>query len=111
MNNTSLVNANSGGSILAPAVAAETVEVDSFTADGMTPGHLTGTYDTSGPNGPMMGLQLNATYNVESTSCANVGTTFNTCGRFPVLDANNNQIGIGYIIASLAQPVINAIEQ
>ncbi len=122
MNNASLVNANSGGSIIAPAVAAETVEVDSFNADGKTPGHLTGTYDTSGPGGPMMGLTFNATYTVESSSCTNTGTTFNTCGRFPILDANNNQIGIGYIIASLspqrtvimttnAQPVINAIEQ
>ncbi len=122
MNNASLVNANSGGSIIAPAVAEETVEVDSFNADGKTPGHLTGTYDTSGPGGPMMGLTFNATYTVESSSCTNTGTTFNTCGRFPILDANNNQIGIGYIIASLspqrtvimttnAQPVINAIEQ
>jgi len=122
MNNSSLVNANSGGSIIAPAVGSETVEVDSFNADGMTPGHLTGTYDTSGPNGPMMGLQLNATYNVEMASCTNAGITFNTCGRFPLLDANNNQIGIGYVVASLSPqrtvimttntgPVINAIEQ
>ncbi len=70
----------------------------------------------------MMGLSLTATYNVESTSCSSTGTTFNTCGRFPVLDSNNNQIGIGYIVASLApqrivimttslQPVINAVEQ
>jgi len=122
MSNTSLVNANSGGSIIAPAVGSETVEVDTFNADGMTPGHLTGSYDTSGPNGPVMGLQLNATYNIEMASCVSAGVTFNTCGRFPLLDANNNQIGIGYVVASLAPqrtvimttntgPVINAIEQ
>jgi hypothetical protein len=121
--NQSFVNGNEGGSILSPAVPSQTVEVDTFSADGGTPtGHLTGNYDTSGPNGPMMNLSINATYVVESNSCTSVGTTFNTCGRFPLLDANNNQIGIGYIVASLAPqrvvimttnsaPVINAVQQ
>ncbi len=118
--NSSFINMNDGGTILAPAVPTQTVEVDTFTADGMTPGHLTGNYDTSNPI--MMGLSINATYNVEMNSCTQAGITFNTCGRFPLLDANNNQIGIGYIAASLspqrvlimtttAQPVINALQQ
>jgi hypothetical protein len=121
--NQGFINANEGGSIISPATPLQSVEVDDYTADGMVPtGHLTGTYDTSGPNGPMMGLSINATYVVESNSCNVVGTTFNTCGRFPLLDANNQQIGIGYIVASLApqrvvimttssQPVINAVQQ
>jgi Putative Ig domain len=118
--NSSFVNVNSGGTILGPAVPTQTVEVDILTADGK--GGVTGTYDTSGPNGPMMGLSFTGTYNVEMTSCGSAGVTFNTCGRFPLMDSNNNQIGIGYIQASLApqrilimtttpQPVINAVQQ
>ena len=121
-NNSTFVNGNDGGSIIAPALPAQTVELDTFTADGMTPGHLTGNYDTSGPNGPMMGLSINATYNTESASCDSAGKTFSTCGRFPLMDANNNTIGIGYIVASTppprvvimttsSQPVINALQQ
>ena len=121
-NNSSFINGNNGGSIIAPGLPTQTVEVDNFTADGMTPGHLTGTYDTSGPAGPMMGLSINATYNVESSSCGQAGIGFNTCGRFPLMDANNNTIGIGYIVASLSPqrvvimtagtgPVINALQQ
>jgi hypothetical protein len=108
-----------GGTILGPYVPTQTVEVDLDAPDGM--GHITGTYDTSGPNGPMMGLTLTATYNIESASCLSSGVTFNTCGRFPVTDSNNNQVGIGYIVASLSpqrvvimttspQPVINALQ-
>jgi len=118
--NSSFVNTNVGGTIIGPGVPAQTVEVDIFKADGM--GNMTGTYDTSGPNGPMMGLTITATYNVESSSCTNTGSTFNTCGRFPLIDSNNNQVGIGYIVASLSpqrvvimttspQPVINALQQ
>jgi hypothetical protein len=119
--NSSFVNVNVGGTILGPFVPTQTVEVDIFTADGM--GNITaGTYDTSGPNGPMMGLSFTGTYNVEMASCLQSGITFNTCGRFPLMDANNNQVGIGYIEASLApqrilimttspQPVINALQQ
>jgi hypothetical protein len=117
--NGSFTSGNDGGSIISPALASQTVEVDTFTADGK--GTLTGNYDTSGPNGPMMGLAINATYTVESASCDSTGTTFNTCGRFPLVDANNNTIGIGYVVASLQparvvimttspQPVINAIQ-
>ncbi len=117
--NSSFINVNTGGTILGPALPTQTVEVDIFTADGM--GGLTGTYDTSGPNGPMMGLSITATYNVDTT-CASAGITFNTCGRFPLIDSNNNQVGIGYIQASLSpqriiimttnpQPVINALQQ
>ena len=120
MANTSFANGNDGGSIIGPAAPSQTVEVDLFTADGM--GHVTGTYDTSGPSGPMMGLSLTATYNVEMTSCAQAGITFNTCGRFPVIDSNNNTVGIGYVVASLAPqrvvimtttsgPSLNAIQQ
>ncbi|MBV8282465.1 MAG: putative Ig domain-containing protein, partial [Candidatus Eremiobacteraeota bacterium] len=120
MTNASIANANDGGSILAPAVPSQTVEVDSFNSDAN--GHLTGSYDTSGPNGPMMGLTLTATYNVDSTSCTVTGTTFNTCGRFPLVDSNNKTIGIGYVVASLSPqrvvimttnsgPSINALQQ
>ncbi len=118
--NSSFVNTNAGGTIIGPGVPAQTVEVDIFKADGM--GNMTGTYDTSGPNGPMMGLTITATYNVDSTTCTSTGSTFNTCGRFPLIDSNNNQVGIGYIVASLSpqrvvimttspQPVINALQQ
>lgn len=118
--NASFVNVNSGGTILGPDVPLQTVEVDIYNADGK--GGVTNNYDTSGPNGPMMGLSFTGTYNVDMASCTNSGITFNTCGRFPLLDANNNQIGIGYIQASLSpqrvlimttssQPVINAVQQ
>ncbi len=118
--NSSFVNVNAGGTIIGPAVPSQTVEVDIFTADGM--GNMTGIYDTSGPNGPVMGQSITATYNVDSTTCTSVGSTFNTCGRFPLIDSNNVQVGIGYIIASLSPqrvvimttspaPVINALQQ
>jgi Putative Ig domain len=119
--NASFVNVNTGGTIIGPAVPTETVEVEILTADGM--GNITaGTYDTSGPNGPMMGLSFTGTFNVDMTSCQNSGISFNTCGRFPLMDANNNQVGIGYIQASISpqriiimstnpQPVINALQQ
>jgi len=118
--NSSFVNVNSGGTILGPAVPTQTVEVDILTADGK--GNVTGNYDTSGPNGPKMGLTFTATYDVERTSCSQSGISFNTCGRFPLMDSNNQQIGIGYIQASLSpqrviimttspQPVINAVQQ
>lgn len=119
--NASFVNVNSGGTILGPAVPTQTVEVDILTADGK--GNITaGTYDTSGPNGPKMNLTFTGTYNVDMTSCQQAGISFNTCGRFPLMDANNNQVGIGYIQASLSpqriiimttspQPVINALQQ
>lgn len=117
---SSFVNVNAGGTIIGPAVPSQTVEVDIFTADGK--GNMTGTYDTSGPNGPVMGVSITATYSVDSTSCASTGSTFNTCGRFPLTDSNNNQVGIGYIIASLSPqrvvimttttgPSINALQQ
>jgi len=121
--NGGFINANAGGSIISPALPSQIVEVDTFNADGMMPtGHLTGNYDTSGPNGPMMNLSINATYVVESSSCGSVGMTFNTCGRFPLLDANSKPIGIGYIVGSLSPqrvvimttstaPVINAVQQ
>jgi len=119
-NNQAFNLVNAGGTILGPVVPTQTVEVDIYTADGK--GSLTGTYDTSGPNGPMMGLSITATFNVESASCASAGITFNTCGRFPLLDSNNNQIGIGYVASSITpprevimtttpQPVINALQQ
>ncbi len=119
--NASFVNVNSGGTILGPAVPTQTVDVEILTADGK--GNVTaGTYDTSGPGGPKMGLSFTGTYNVEMASCSQAGLGFNTCGRFPLMDANNNQVGIGYIEASLspqriiimttsAQPVINALQQ
>lgn len=118
--NASFVNTNVGGTILGPFAPTQTVELDILTADGM--GNVTGSYDTSGPNGPMMGLSFTGTYNVEKASCVSSGVTFNTCGRFPLMDSNNNQVGIGYIQASLspqriiimttsAKPVINAVQQ
>ena len=118
--NASFVNVNTGGTILGPILPTQNVEVDIYTADGK--GGLTEVYDTTGPGGNMMNLMLTGTYNVEMASCVSGGITFNTCGRFPIMDSNNNQVGIGYIQASLSpqrviimttspQPVLNAIEQ
>ncbi len=124
MNNATFINAYSGGTILNPVLPLQTVEVDTFTADGgknSSVGNLTGTYDTSGPGGPMQGLKVTATYNVDS-ACTAAGTGFNTCGRFGLYDTNNKEIGIGYVTAAFSpnrtvimttdpQPVINALEQ
>lgn len=124
LNNTSFVNDNNGGTILSPVLPTQTVELDVFHADGMSPtGALTGTYDTSGPNGTSQGVALNATYTTaDPATCQSTGKDFNTCGRVSVVDSNNNPIYIGYIQAALspqrvllmttnASAVINAIEQ
>jgi hypothetical protein len=123
-NNTTFVNDNHGGTILDPVLPTQTVELDVFHADGMSPtGALTGAYDTSGPNGPMMALPLNATYTTpDPKTCEKTGVDFNTCGRLTVVDSNNKTIYLGYIQAALSPqrvvlmtttslPVINAIEQ
>jgi hypothetical protein len=119
--NADFTGAYSGGS-LAPVLPSQTVEVDTDNADGA--GNLTGTYDISGGgNPPQQGLNLKATYNVD-TSCPAIGTFgYTTCGRFPLLDSNNNQIGIGYLVdiftknrvvilkTNTQQPVLNAIQK
>ena len=124
LNNTSFVNDNHGGTILNPVLPTQTVELAVFHADGVSPtGTLTGAYDTSGPNGPVMALPLNATYTTsDPATCQKTGTDYNTCGRLKVVDSNNNTIYLGYIISALSpqrvvlmtttpQPVIDAIEQ
>lgn len=121
--NADFTGAYSGGTV-GPAVVSQTVETDTFTADGATPGKLTGTYDISGGgNQPQQGLPFNATYNVD-TSCPAIGTASSTtCGRFPLMDSNNNQIGIGYLVniftinrvvimkTNTSQPVIDILQK
>jgi hypothetical protein len=119
--NADFTGAYSGGT-LAPVVASQTVEADTDKADGA--GNLTGTYDISGGgNPPQQGLTLNSTYNLD-TNCLTVNTYgYTTCGRFPLLDSNQNQIGIGYLVnifngnrvviltTDTPQPVINALQK
>jgi hypothetical protein len=121
--NADFTGAYSGGTV-GPVVSSQTVEADTFSADGATPGNLTGTYDISGGgNPPQQGLPLAATYNVD-TGCPALGTSApTTCGRFPLLDSNNNQIGVGYLVnvfgpnrvvllkTNTTQPVINILQK
>ena len=80
-----------------------------LTADGK--GNITaGSMDTSGPNGPVMGISFTGTYNIEMASCAQSGLDFNTCGRFPLKDAKNNVVGIGYVQASLTHDRVTTRE-
>jgi hypothetical protein len=121
--NSDFTGAYSGGTV-APILASQTVEADTFSADGATPGNLTGTYDISGGgNPPQQGLQFKTTYNIDS-SCPPIGTASSTtCGRFALTDANNNQVGVGYLAnifgpnrvvilkTNTPQPVINILQK
>jgi hypothetical protein len=118
--NADFTGAYSGGT-LAPVAGSQTVEVDTDNADGA--GNLTGTYDISGGGSPpKQGLNLTATYNLDTNCPATNTYGYTTCGRFPLLDSNKNQIGIGYlvnifgpnrvlILTTTPQPVINAIQK
>jgi hypothetical protein len=115
-------NGTYSGGTLAPVLASQTVEVDTDNADGA--GNLTVNYDIAGGgNPPQQGLSYSATYNID-TSCPPSNTYgYTTCGRFPVLDSNKNQIGVGYLVdiftknrvvvlnTSTKQPVINAAQK
>lgn len=82
----SAVQGSYAGSTTAPATIGVTIFSGEFTADGASPtGNVAGTEDIGAPNGPTLGVAVNATYSVSSTPTNGRGSITGTIGGSGVL--------------------------
>jgi hypothetical protein len=90
------------GSATTPAALGVTIFSGEFTADGVSPtGNLSGTEDIGAPNGPSLGVAVNATYSVSSTPTNGRGlVTGNIGGNGVVYIVSTSK----FVIVSLNDP-------